>query len=46
MNILFIFMRDSTKRLVAASRYDTVEAAIIASREWLRLGYNVKLEVT
>ena len=45
MNILFIFKRDSTKRLVAASRYDTVEAAIRASMEWIQMGYDVKLEV-
>ena len=46
MCILFIFTRDSTKRLVAAQRYDSWEAAVIASREWIELGHDVRLEVS
>ena len=41
--ILEIYKRDSTRRLILASRYDEIGQALIAGIEWHGKGYDYKI---
>ena len=42
--ILFVLKRDSTRRLILASRYDDVWSAINAGLSWERRGYTYRVD--